>query len=201
MNSSFFIQNSVIIRNSKVFRNGELIFEEEQQDKIDGFIKKIYKKQDHKYPRFFKMDKLSKFGYLGIEILTDGKINDKNTALIFGNSTSSLDTDEEYFETMQDFPSPSLFVYTLPNIVLGEISIRHELKSENMFLIQEKFDPCLFIVHAEALLRQGKTENILCGWLDLHNNDYDVFLWHIARQGRYDFNEEELKKLYLPTHE
>lgn len=201
MNSPLYINNSVVIRNSKVFRNGELIFETEQDEKIGVFLKNIYKKLDHKYPRFFKMDKLSKLGYLGMEILIQGEINDKNTALIFGNSASSLDTDEEYFESMKEFPSPSLFVYTLPNIVLGEISIRHKLRSENMFIILEKFDPGLFVDHAETLFREGKADNIVCGWVDLHNNDYDVFLWHIARHGRYDFNEEELKKLYLPTHE
>ncbi|MGA8854560.1 MAG: 3-oxoacyl-ACP synthase, partial [Christiangramia sp.] len=128
-------------------------------------------------------------------------IEDKETALVFANSASSLETDEAFAETMNEFPSPSLFVYTLPNIMLGEISIRHELRSENVFFISEDFQPDLFLDYAKVLFGEEKVRNIVCGWVNLHNNDYDVFLWQIAQSGRIDFNEEELKKLYLPIHE
>ncbi|MCB7480235.1 3-oxoacyl-ACP synthase [Christiangramia sediminis] len=147
------------------------------------------------------MDNLSKLGYLGVELLTHGDIQDKETALVFANSSSSLETDTAYAETMNEFPSPSLFVYTLPNIMLGEISIRHQLRSENVFFISEDFDPGLFVDYSKALFQQKKVVNVLCGWVDLHNNEYDVFLWQIALSGGKKFNEEELKKLYLPTHE
>ncbi|MBT8295084.1 MAG: 3-oxoacyl-ACP synthase [Gramella sp.] len=147
------------------------------------------------------MDSLSKLGYLAVEILTGGEIQNKETALIFANSVSSLDTDEAYAETMSEFPSPALFVYTLPNIMLGEISIKHQLRSENIFLVSENFDATLYIDYTKALFQQNKAENVLCGWVNLHNNDYDVFLWQIANSGNIDFNEEELEKLYLPTHE
>ena len=194
-----FIQNSVIIRDSKVFRNEQLLFEADSGIELSKFLKKIYKDQELKYPKFFKMDKLSKLGYLGTEILTNGNIQDKETALVFANSASSLETDEAYAESMNEFPSPSLFVYTLPNIMLGEISIRHQLRSENVFFVSEEFDPGLFVDYVRSLFQQGNTENVLCGWVDLHNNDYDVFLWQIGLSGGIDFNEEELKKLYLPT--
>lgn len=195
------INNSVVIRNSKVFKNGQLIFKADQSLSTTKFLKAIYKDQNFKYPKFFKMDALSKLGYLGTEILTNGKIEDKETALVFANSSSSLETDEAYVESMDEFPSPSLFVYTLPNIMLGEISIRHQLRSENIFFISEEFDPTIFIDYSRVLIQQGKAENVLCGWVNLHNNDYDVFLWEIANSGGTEFNEEELKKLYLPTHE
>lgn len=167
--------------------------------KLSDFLKEVYKEKDIKYPKFFKMDKLSKLGFLGVEILSNGNISDKETALVFANSASSLDTDEIYAATMIEFPSPSVFVYTLPNIMLGEISIRHQLRSENIFLVSKTLDPGLFTDYLNTLFQQGNMENALCGWVDLHNNDYDVFLWQVARSGRTDFNEEELKKLYLPT--
>ena len=201
MNTKLSITKSVIIRDSKVFKNEEIIFESEPELNISKFLKSIYKDQNLKYPKFFKMDSLSKLGYIGVEILTSGKIRDKDTALVFANSASSLDTDEAYTRTIEEFPSPSLFVYTLPNIMLGEISIRHQLRSENIFLVSEAFDPALFIDYSNALFQQGKADKVLCGWVNLHNNEYDVFLWEIARSGGIDFNEEELKKLYLPTHE
>ena len=201
MRKQHFIKSSVIIRNAKVYKNGELILQATADMSFSKFLKSIYKQQKLKYPKFFKMDGLSKLGYLGVEILTEGQIEDKETALIFANSASSLETDEAYADSMKEFPSPSLFVYTLPNIMLGEISIRHQLRSENAFFVSEEFDASLFIDYVKTLVQQGKCENVLCGWVNLHNNDYDVFLWEIATSGGTDFNEEELKKLYLPTHE
>ncbi|MCH4823177.1 3-oxoacyl-ACP synthase [Gramella lutea] len=201
MSKELSIKNSLIIRESRVFRNGELIFEADQGLSTTKFLKKVYNDQKLKYSKFFKMDELSKLGYLGTEILTNGSIEDKETALVFANSASSLETDVAFAQTMEEFPSPSLFVYTLPNIMLGEISIRHQLRSENIFFISEEFDPLLFIDYTTALFQQEKVENVLCGWVNLHNNDYDVFLWKIANSGGMEFNEEELKKLYLPTHE
>ncbi|SDR77353.1 3-oxoacyl-ACP synthase [Gramella sp. MAR_2010_147] len=199
MSSELFIQNSVKIRDSKVFKNGELVFQVDRDLNLNKFLKEIYKEQNLNYPKFFKMDSLSKLGYLGVELLTNGNIQNKETALVFANSASSLETDTAFAESLKDFPSPSLFVYTLPNIMLGEISIRHQLKSENCFFISEAFDPGLFINYCTALFQQKKAENLLCGWVNLHNNEYDVFLWQIAPGGGTDFNEEELKKLYLPT--
>ena len=201
MRKQHFIKNSVIIRNAKVYKNGELILQATSDMSFSKFLKSIYKQQNLKYPKFFKMDGLSKLGYLGVETLTEGQIEDKETALIFANSASSLESDEAYADSMKEFPSPSLFVYTLPNIMLGEISIRHQLRSENAFFVSEEFDASLFIDYVKTLVQQGKCENVLCGWVNLHNNDYDVFLWEIATSGGTDFNEEELKKLYLPTHE
>ena len=201
MKGDLFIGNSVLIRDSKVFRNGNIILELDEDLDLTLSLKKIYKELSLSYPKFFKMDALSKLGFLGVEILTGGNIFDKETALVFSNSASSLDTDQAYARSMDDFPSPALFVYTLPNIMLGEISIRHQLRSENLFLVSQEFDPGLYIDYCRGLIQQRKAENVLCGWVNLHNNDYDVFLWEIALSGRTDFNEAELKKLYLPIHE
>jgi hypothetical protein len=60
------------------------------------------------------------------------------TALVFANRSSSLDTDFKYQESINSqenyFPSPAVFVYTLPNICVGEISIKHKMQTENAFL-------------------------------------------------------------------
>ena len=201
MRNDLSITKSVTIRNGKILKNSFQIIESDAGMNISEFLKSIYKKQDLKYPKFFKMDNLSKLGYLAVEILTGGEIQNKETALVFANAASSLDTDRSYAKTMGEFPSPALFVYTLPNIMLGEISIRHQLRSENIFLVSEKFDPGLYIDYTNALFLQKKVENVLCGWVNLHNNDYDVFLWQIANSGSIDFNEEVLEKLYQPAHE
>lgn len=190
----------IIIRRSKIIRNGVTIFQKNDETEISEFLKSAYKSFELDYPKFFKMDRLSKLGFLATELLFPKRLPN-NTALIFGNSNSSLDTDIEYFKTMNSYPSPGLFVYTLPNIMLGEISIRHQLLSENTFFISEKFDASLFLDYAESLMLQENNLSVLCGWVDLHSNDYDVFLWHIASLEDLISQREQILNIYLPTNE
>lgn len=200
MNKKLFIKNWVKFSGSKVIRNGKTEFESEKTN-LSSFLKEVYRGYKLNYPKFYKMDTLSKLGFLGTEILSEGHIEDKQTALIFANSASSLETDEDFLESMGDFPSPGIFVYTLPNIVLGEISIRHKLRSENLFMVEESFCADLFVDYCKSLFQQEKASNFVCGWVDLHNKDYDVFLWQLAPDGHLALNEKELNKLYLSSHE
>ena len=70
------------------------------------------------------------------------------------------------------FPSPAIFVYTLPNICLGEISIKHQLKSENSFFIFEEFNSEFTVNYADILLNTKKADQVLCGWVDYLKDDY-----------------------------
>ena len=60
------------------------------------------------------------------------------------NADASLDTDIKYLATTKELPSPSVFVYTLPNIMIGEICIRNHFKGESFFFISENPDPVFF---------------------------------------------------------
>jgi hypothetical protein len=62
------------------------------------------------------------------------------TGIVLSNSNASLDADIKYYDSVANIPSPALFVYTLPNIVIGEISIKHSFKGENAFFIFDSFD-------------------------------------------------------------
>src|SRR5690606_33651566 len=138
------------------------------------FIKLAYKRMDTDYPKFFKMDDLSKLGFLAADILLKPMIQDsdisKNIALVFSNSASSLQTDRKHQESIVDrenyFPSPAVFVYTLPNICLGEISIKHRLYSENSFFIFNHFNAAYLHDYATGLIKAKKADEVLCGWIN-----------------------------------
>jgi hypothetical protein len=131
------------IRNSGVIADDLLEHFEEKFVTFADFIKSLYKKEGVSYPKFFKMDGLSKLGFLTAELLLKRREMDRyrkeRVGLVLSNSSSSLDTDLVYTETIRDranyFPSPSVFVYTLPNIMNGEICIRHKFRGENTFLL------------------------------------------------------------------
>lgn len=191
-----FIKEWVKIKGGKVIQSGNLIYEASGDMSINDFLKSVYNHLELDYPKFYKMDGLSKLGILGAEILLRNQNISENTALVFSNSASSLETDREYHESTKTFPSPSLFVYTLPNIVLGEISIKYKLQSENAFFVSEAFDEGLIVDYVSSLVTSEKASDVLCGWLDLQNGEYDVFLCLVSSEGTYKFSAENLSKLY-----
>lgn len=177
------------------------LFQMEHPADLHEFLRISYHHLKLSYPKFHKMDKLCKLGILATEVLFQGKDISKDTALVLSNSTSSLETDKKHRDSIDDVVSPAIFVYTLPNIVSGEISIRHQLQSENAFFIEEEFNPQLLLDYTEDLLETGKAAAVVCGWIDLDNDEYDVFLSLISTEGEIPLSAENLEQLYLFENE
>lgn len=197
----FYISDFCSLRNNRVFKNGEEIYSDVTSESIKDFAKGLYKSLDLKYPKFHKMDELCKLGFLATEVLIS-RIEDidQDTALVLSNRASSLDTDRKHQVSIDDranfYPSPAVFVYTLPNIIMGEISIKNKLKSENAFFISEHFDPEFIANYSQVLLQTGKASNVICGWVDLDNDKYDVFLAFLSKKGKKELTKKELNNLY-----
>lgn len=197
-----YIKSFCTIQNNQISLNGEVVFETETTV-FANFSKKAYQYFEIAYPKFFKMDNLSKLAFLGAELLlkTDSDTAvENNTALVFANKSSSLDTDVKYQNSIDDpgnyYPSPAVFVYTLPNICLGEISIRHQLKSENSFFIFAEYNPVFMEKYSTILLETQKADKVLCGWVEYFEEEYKAFLYLVDRKGDWVHNQELLKKLY-----
>ncbi len=215
MNETLFITHCNIIRKQTVIRNEKVEFNNEIFVNFAAFIKALYKKEAISYPKFYKMDNLCKLGFLGAEMLL------KNTAfldhyrkeeigIVIMNSSSSLDTDLAYYETIKDksnyFPSPSVFVYTLPNILIGEICIRHKIKGENAFLVSDQFDPGKVIESVKLLLDKDYAQACLCGWVEVLGENFESVLFLVEKEktikeyyplgGYSPFTIESLQQIY-----
>ena len=60
---------------------------------------------------------------------------------LYITNSNSLDSDLKHQSGIENNAvSPAVFVYTLPNIVIGEISIKYKWKSEGVFFIDEEID-------------------------------------------------------------
>ena len=198
---TYYISDFCTIRDHKVFKKGIRIYEDSTCDTIKDFAKGLYQFLELKYPKFHKMDELCKLGFLASEILLQNKEEvDQNTALVLSNRASSLDTDRKHQQSIEDkdnfYPSPAVFVYTLPNIIMGEISIKNSLKSENAFFITESFDASFITTYSQILMNTQKASSVICGWVDLDTDKYDVFLAFISRNGEKELTKKELKNLY-----
>ena len=199
MDENLYIQSYCKIKNNVISLNGKVVFNYDFED-VKLFLKAAYKSFESKYPKFFKMDSLSKLAFLGAELLLKEESKSSNTALVFSNSASSLDTDRKYQESINDpknyFPSPAVFVYTLPNIGIGEISIRHQLKSENAFFIFEKYNAAFHHSYENSLIQMNKADSVLAGWVNIDENNCDVFLYLVSKNGKTAHTVKNLIELY-----
>lgn len=202
MENKNYIQSFCTIQNNKIVLNGETILDT-ISNSFSDFSKKTYQHFEMGYPKFFKMDSLSKLAFLAAELLLKDEIDpekENNIALVFANKSSSLDTDVKYQNSISDtdnyFPSPAVFVYTLPNICLGEISIRHQLKSENSFFIFDAFNPSFMADYATILLETQKASKVLCGWVEYFDEEYKAFLYLVSKEGKTEHHKQTLEILY-----
>lgn len=162
--------NEVVIEKGQVTLNGDVLFSG-STDELTPFFKEVYKHIGLKYCKFFKMDALSKLGFLAVELLlSDQDMITSDTdevALVFANASSSLNTDAKYQESIADIPSPAVFVYTLPNIVIGEISIKNKFYGEHMFFVQNEYDKEILLKYTESLFDTTAAKFALVGWLEV----------------------------------
>ena len=140
----------------------------------------LYKRYIDNYPKFYKMDPLCRLGFVASELLLQAEGDRRDTprddrAIILFNRSSSIQADEAYQASIQDaedyFPSPAAFVYTLPNIVTGEIAIRNHYQGETSFYILPERNDQLMQQILDASLGDKTTKSILGGWIDYEDDE------------------------------
>ena len=197
------ISGSCIITNGKVIKNGNTLFENHSVP-VNELLLSVYQHFHFNYPKFYKMDNLSKLGWLAAEILlSDGfdttAYQSEQVGLVLANASSSLDNDLRYVGTMADVPSPAVFVYTLPNIVIGEICIRHKFKGEHAFFVQAEFDAGVIGGQVEYLLDNDILQACICGWVEVLEQDYKAVLFLVEKKNGANtlpFSAENMNKIY-----
>jgi len=192
------------IQNNSVLLNDKIIVSEDKSILFSEFSKMLYHQIKLNYPKFFKMDDLSKLALITSEyLLTDyfkktKKPND--ISIILSNKSSSLKTDKQFQKTIDNkdsyFPSPSLFVYTLPNISIGEICIKHKFMGENIFFISENFNSKLINEYASSIIKNNKNSIVLCGWVDFNEKNFKAFMYIASNNYIYNITTNKIDKLF-----
>lgn len=165
-------------------QNANEKLEEQEGAGHHSLLTSLYKQMIGNYPKFYKMDGLSRLGFVASEILLNAEKGDTDVerreeegerlleerAIIFFNHSSSIASDRNYKESINDkdnyFPSPSIFVYTLPNIVTGEIAIRNHLHGETSFFILPDKDERMMEEILQASCLDDQSKSFLTGWID-----------------------------------
>lgn len=153
----------------------------------ENYLKSYFSELEIDYSKFYKMDLLSKGAFLGDYLLRNSYkdlLNVENELqFVFANASSSKETDIRFIESYErkKNPSPSLFVYTLPNILTGELAITHKWFGENIFYILTKFDSDFFNDQIAMSFLRGN-EYCLCGWVEMTGSPKDeCFMFLVAK--------------------
>jgi hypothetical protein len=197
-----FITGYTRIKDKSIIRDNEILFSGDEL-LLDDWMTTAYSSLKIDYPRFYKMDRLSKLGFLASELLLNDdafkQYDGEAVAIILANKHASLDTDKRYYEVSKTVPSPALFVYTLPNIVIGEIAIRFGLKGENGFFVSESFEAETLKEYVFQVLSQPFVSACVAGWVDVMDEHHDVLVYLVEKQSRglnLPHTAEQLNLLY-----
>jgi 3-oxoacyl-(acyl-carrier-protein) synthase len=122
--------------------------------------------------RFLRMDLMCRLGFMAAELLAvnfdalpDARRD--RIGVCVESFTGSLDTDIRFAQT----PRPSIFAYTLPSTVIGEICIRFRLKGPVLSLIAPRAGGENAVAEAAEWLRAGDADMALCFSIEALNRE------------------------------
>ena len=160
------------------------VFAIDKDGKQSSLLTALYKQIIGNYPKYYKMDGLCRLGFIASELLLKAERDEgsftedtnKTRAIVFFNRSSSIASDKKYLASIVEkdnyFPSPSVFVYTLPNIVTGEIAIRNGYHGETSFYILPHKNEFLMQDIIETTFMDEQTTSVLTGWLDYEDSEH-----------------------------
>ena len=160
------------------------VFAIDKDGKQSSLLTALYKQIIGNYPKYYKMDGLCRLGFIASELLLKAERDEgsftedinKTRAIVFFNRSSSIASDKKYLASIAEkdnyFPSPSVFVYTLPNIVTGEIAIRNDYHGETSFYILPHKNEFLMQDIIETTFMDEQTTSVLTGWLDYEDSEH-----------------------------
>ena len=161
-------------------------------------LTEVYKTKIGDYPKFYKMDMLSRLAFVASELLIDsegqrskeegqrskeegqrtkdeGQFSIFNSrAIVFFNHSSSIIADRQYLKSIEKddfYPSPAAFVYTLPNITTGEIALRNGYHGETSFYLLAERNEKLMQRVIKSTFIDRDIKSIIGGWIDCPSED------------------------------
>ena len=147
-------------------------------------LTEVYKTKIGDYPKFYKMDMLSRLAFVASELLIDsegqrskdeGEFSISNDrAIVLFNHSSSIIADRQYLKSIEKddfYPSPAAFVYTLPNITTGEIALRNGYHGETSFYLLAERNEKLMQRVIKSTFIDRDTKSIIGGWIDCLSED------------------------------
>ncbi len=169
------VSHTVKITPNEVVVDGQKIATQAEGKQL---LKELYKNHIGDYQKFYKMDVLTRLTFVASELLIKAASNAEDAvssgaeglSVILFNRSSSIVADKQFVETINNeanyYPSPSAFLYTLPNLTTGEIAIRNHFTGETSFyILPEKNEDMMNNIIRISFIDKDTTA-IIGGWVD-----------------------------------
>ena len=156
-----------------------------------ALLTELYKNEVGDYPKFFKMDPLARLAFIATELLLKAEGRERfvdcdDRAVVLFNRTSSIAADCDYVASIDGdegfYPSPSVFVYTLPNLSVGEIAMRNHYHGETSFYILPGRDESMINKIQQASMLDPATKSMITGWIDYPDDEHFVAELYILKR-------------------
>ena len=143
-----------------------------------ALLKELYKGYIGDCTKFHKMDALSRLAVLASSILLQRESEEDRAKchdIVLFNNSSSIVADLNHLRTIADsenfYPSPSVFLHTLPNIATGEVAIQNSFKGEtSLYILDRKCSEIIDTVATVSLLDSDR-ERLITGWIDCSDDN------------------------------
>ena len=197
--------SQVVINHALYLGPDQLYWDEEKNLDLRGAtlterLDFIYENQIKSYPKYYRMDGMAKLVFILGELMCQRsniceETEGSEIAFVMLNASGSYPSDSIHGDLIRkgfDRSSPANFVYTLPNVGMGEVCIKQKITGEGMFLIEEKFSATRIWDLANLFLTQRKCKAILIGWAEPTQNDGNcIFLMTERDSGLNRLNTEQ----------
>lgn len=164
-------------------------------------LTEIYTQTATPYPKFHKMDMPSKVAFLAAAYLLEAQdwthfYNPYKCGIILSTSYGSLDSDIKHQNQIQmGFPSPAIFVYTLANIMAGEICIRYGFKGENTVVVSDEHCWKNQLEYIALCHDEGKLDLCIGGHVDAMDDTFNATMFLLIKNNHMEENKTPVSQI------
>ena len=148
------------------------------ENKGASLLTEIFKESLADGSRFFKMDLFSRLAYVAVGLLAKdapGEYVPEETGLLIFTLNGSVLADRKHLSTFakpdEYYPSPAIFINTLPNVVLGEMAVTHRIKGETTLVMLPGRDEETMDSILDATLAATRPSVLITGWVDCESEN------------------------------
>ncbi len=175
-----------VIGDGSVKVDGEVVFADENAD-YHAFIRDAFKAGGGQNMKFYKMDDFCKLAYVAADRLLEGiDFGEEEIGMVLSGRYGCLDTDMKHQQIIDSEgdagASPAVFVYTLPNVAAGEVSIRHHIKGENTWFWSDDRQMCDIRQYAGMMMAAQDLKYCMTGYFDCIAGKYEAVFKLLERQ-------------------
>lgn len=176
----------VVIGDGSMKVDGEVVFADENAD-YHAFIRDAFKAGGGQNMKFYKMDDFCKLAYVAADRLLEGiDFGEEECGMVLSGRYGCLDTDMKHQQIIDSEgdagASPAVFVYTLPNVAAGEVSIRHHIKGENTWFWSDDRQMRDIRQYAGLMMAAQDLKYCMTGYFDCIAGKYEAVFKLLERQ-------------------